>query len=177
MTDYRRNFVAGASYFFTVNLHDRRSGSLTDNIDSLRAAFRDTRVRYPFRVEAAVVLPDHLHAVWILPEGDADFAVRWRLIKTGFSRALPRGEYISASRASKGERGIWQRRYWEHTLRDEDDFLRHVDYIHFNPVKHGHVARVQDWPYSSFHRMVRLGMCPRDWASDARDDNGGFGER
>jgi putative transposase len=177
MTGYRRNFVAGASYFFTVNLHDRRSALLTDHIDLLRAAFRDTRVRYPFRIEAIVVMPDHLHAVWILPEGDADFAVRWRLIKTAFSRALPRGEYISASRASKGERGIWQRRYWEHTLRDEDDFLRHVDYIHFNPVKHGHVARVQDWPYSSFHRMVRRGVYPRDWASDARDDNGGFGER
>ena len=177
MTDYRRNFAAGASYFVTVNLHDRRWGLLTDHIGSLRAAFRDTRVRYPFRIEATAVLPDHLHAVWILPEGDSDFSVRWRLIKTVFSRALPRGEYISASRASKGERGIWQRRYWEHTLRDEDDFLRHVDYIHFNPVKHGHVARVQDWPYSSFHRMVRHGVYPRDWTSDARDNEGGFGER
>jgi putative transposase len=177
MTTYRRSFVAGGSYFFTVNLLDRRLRLLTDHIELLRSAFRYARVRYPLRVAATVVLPDHLHAVWILSEGDSDFAVRWRLIKTAFSRALPRGERISASRASKGERGIWQRRYWEHTLRDADDFARHIDYIHFNPVKHGHVARAQDWPYSSFHRMVRLGIHPKDWASDAQDDEDGFGER
>jgi putative transposase len=93
-----------------------------------------------------------LRAIWTLPEGDADFAMRWRLIKSGFSHALPTGERISASRAAKAERGIWQRRYWEHTLRDEDDFARHLDYIHFNPVRHGHAARVQDWPFSSFRR-------------------------
>jgi len=104
------------------------------------------------------VLPDHLHAVWTLPEGGADFALRWRLIKSTFSRALPRGERVSNSRDAKGERGIWQRRYWEHTLRDEGDFERHVNYIHFNPVKHGHVTQAREWPYSSFHRMVRLGV-------------------
>ena len=112
-----------------------------------------------------------------LAEDDADFAPRWRLIKTIFSRGLPAGERISASRAGKAERGIWQRRYWEHTLRDEKDFARHVDYIHFNPVKHGHVKRVKDWPYSSFHRMVKLGIYPLDWAGDATDDAGAFGER
>jgi putative transposase len=124
-----------------------------------------------------VVLPDHLHAIWSLPENDLDFATRWRLIKSALSRTLPRDERISASRASKGERGIWQRRYWEHTLRDERDFARHVDYIHFNPVKHGHVARVRDWPYSSFHRMVRRGVYPNDWAGDANAEDDGFGER
>jgi putative transposase len=103
--------------------------------------------------------------------------LRWRLIKSAFSRALPRGEQVSRSRAEKAERGIWQRRYWEHTLRDEADFGRHVDYIHFNPVKHGHVTRVQDWPHSSFHRMVRLGMCPPDWAGDVGGSGAGFGER
>ena len=154
MTNYRRNFIPGGSYFFTVNLVDRHSCLLTENIETLRAAFRYTRSRHPFTVEAMVVLPDHLHTIWSLPEGDHDFALRWRLIKSAFSRELPAGESISESRAAKGERGIWQRRYWEHTLRDEHDLERHVDYIHFNPVKHGHVSQVRDWPYSSFHRMV-----------------------
>jgi len=177
MTNYRRNFVPGGSYFFTVNLLDRRSRLLTHNINLLRSAFRYTRVRHPFTIEAIVILPDHLHAIWTLPDNEADFAVRWRLIKSAFSRGLPDGERISESRSSKGERGIWQRRYWEHTLRDEADFACHVDYIHFNPAKHGHVGRVLDWPYSSFHRMVRLGIYPRDWAGDVRDTPGGFGER
>jgi REP-associated tyrosine transposase len=177
MTNYRRNFVSGGSYFFTVNLADRRLRLLTEHIDVLRTAFRDTRARHPFAIEAMVVLPEHLHAVWTLPEGDADFALRWRLIKSTFSRALPRDERISSSRSSRGERGIWQRRYWEHTLRDEDDFARHADYIHFNPVKHGHVGRVKDWPYSSFHRMVRLGLYPEDWAGDLNSNGAGFGER
>ena len=177
MTNYRRNFVPGGSYFFTVNLAERRSRLLTEYIVPLRAAFRYARMRHPFTIEAIVVLPDHLHAVWTLTHGDADFAVRWRLIKSAFSRALPRGERISDSRLGKGERGIWQRRYWEHTLRDESDFARHVDYIHFNPVKHGHTGRVRDWPYSSFHRMVRLGIYPEDWAGDAGGDATNFGER
>ena len=114
MANYRRNFLPGGSYFFTVNLADRRRVLLTDHFDLLRAAFRQARARHPFTVEAAVVLPDHLHAIWTLPAGDADFATRWRLIKSGFSRALSSGEPISASRAAKAERGIWQRRYWEH---------------------------------------------------------------
>ena len=196
MTNYRRNFVRGGSYFFTVNLADRRLPLLTKHVDLLRAVFRDTRARHPFTIEAIVVLPDHLHAIWTLPEDDADFATRWRLIKSTFSRALPeneivrwvesseihhgdmpRSERISRSRASKGERGIWQRRYWEHTLRDETDFARHVDYIHFNPVKHGHAGRVEDWPHSSFHRMVRLGVYPQDWAGNMWIEGSDFGER
>jgi len=177
MTNYRRNFVPGGSYFFTVNLAERRLRLLTEHVNLLRAAFRYARARHPFAVEAIVVLPDHLHALWSLPEGDADFALRWRLIKSAFSRGLPPGERISRSRSNKGERGIWQRRYWEHTLRDEDDFARHVDYIHFNPVKHSHARRVRDWPYSSFHRMVRLGLYPADWTGDGGDEEDGFGER
>ena len=177
MTNYRRNFVPGGSYFFTVNLADRRSRLLIDHIELLRDAFRYTQTRHPFIVEATVVLPDHLHAVWTLPDGDPDFSLRWRLIKSTFSRALPPGEQVSASLAGRGERGIWQRRYWEHTLRDEADFARHVDYIHFNPVKHGHAQRVREWPYSSFQRMVRLGVYPEDWAGDIRDDGSDFGER
>ena len=177
MTAYRRNSVAGGSYFFTVNLTERRLRLLTHNIELLRTAFRDTRRRHPFTIDAIVVLPDHIHAVWTLPAGDADFSIRWRLIKAGFSRGLPHGERISASRLRKRERGIWQRRYWEHTLRDEDDFARHVDYIHFNPVKHGHVERAQDWPFSSFRRMVRRGFYPEHWAGGPEKLEGGFGER
>jgi putative transposase len=160
MTNYRRNFFPGGSFFFTVNLADRRLRLLTDHVDLLRQAFRYVREGHPFEIDAIVVLPDHLHAVWTLPKNDSDFAMRWRLIKAAFSRALPIGERVSESRRGKGERGIWQRRYWEHTLRDEKDFERHVDYIHFNPVKHGYVKRVSDWPHSSFNRMVKLASIP-----------------
>jgi REP element-mobilizing transposase RayT len=142
---------------------------LVDYIDLLRQAFRYVRRRHPFDIEAIVVLPDHLHAIWMLPEGDADFALRWRLIKSMFSRGLPAGERTSASRAQKGERGIWQRRYWEHTLRDEEDFARYADYIHFNPVKHGHVSpgpRLAVFVVSSHGQVRRLparlgGRCGR----------------
>ena len=177
MICYRRNFISGASYFFTVNLADRKSSILVEHISELRAAFRYVRQRHPFALDAIVVLPDHLHAIWTLPDGDPDFPVRWRLIKSAFSRALPTGEKISPSRVTKGERGIWQRRYWEHTLRDEQDFERHVDYIHFNPVKHGLVQRAKDWPDSSFAKMVRDGAYPEDWAGDNNNDTRNFGER
>jgi putative transposase len=177
MTGYRRNFIAGGSFFFTVNLKDRRLQLLTENIDALRLAFRETQRNHPFTIDAIVVLPEHLHTVWTLPEGDADFSTRWRLIKTPFSRSLAAGEPVSQSRAVKGERGIRQRRYWEHTIRDQKDFERHIDYVHINPVKHRLVKRVSDWPYSSFHRMVRSGIYPEDWAGDVSDFKGDFGER
>lgn len=163
MANYRRNFIPGGSYFFTVNLENRRSALLTDRIDALRAAFRTARSRHPFTIDAIVILPDHLHAIWTLPNGDADFPLRWRLIKTAFSRSLQTRDSVSTSRASKRERGIWQRRYWEHTLCDEIDFARHCDYIHFNPVRHGYVAEAWQWPYSSFRRMVKRGVYPRQW--------------
>jgi putative transposase len=177
MIYYRRNYVHGGAYFFTVNLADRKSNLLINHIGELRAAFRYVRQRHPFALDAIVVLPDHLHAIWTLPDGDADFSMRWRLIKSAFSHALPAGEKVSRSRVEKGERGIWQRRYWEHTLRNEEDFERHADYIHFNPIKHGLVPRVRDWPHSSFARMVRNGDYPQDWAGDNRDDTRDFGER
>jgi putative transposase len=177
MTAYRRNVLAAGCFFFTVNLAERHLQLLTDHIEELRAAFRETRRRHPFTIDAMVVLPDHLHAIWTLPEADGDFANRWRLIKSAFSRTLSSGERISKSRATKGERGIWQRRYWEHIIRDENDFARHVDYIHINPLKHGLVTRVADWPYSSFHRLVKLGVYPLDWGGDVSNDSGDFGER
>jgi putative transposase len=167
MTNYRRSRVAGASYFFTVNLADHSQSLLVEHIELLRKAFDHVRNRHHFTIDAIVVLPEHLHTIWTLPEDDCDFALRWRLIKTAFSRALPRTEQRSDSRLSKHERGIWQRRYWEHLIRDETDFSRHVDYIHINPVKHGLVARVVDWPHSSFHRHVRAGILPMTWAGDA----------
>ena len=141
---------------------------LTDHVEALRAAFRETRQRHPFTIDAIVILPDHLHTVWTLPEGDADFAMRWQLIKSTFSRGLAHNERISQSRLAKRERGIWQRRYWEHTIRDDVDFARHVDYVHINPVKHGLVNRVRDWAPSSFRRHVELGNYPIDWAAIGR---------
>ena len=175
MINYRRILIPGATYFFTVNLANRRKTFLIDHIDLLRDAIRYTRQRHPFLIDAMVVLPDHLHAIWTLPPDDADFPLRWRLIKTWFSRNLPRGEHRRSSRVDKSERGIWQRRYWEHLMRDETDFARHVDYIHWNPVKHGLVARVVDWPYSTFHRFVRDGGLTKDW--DDGGDDASFGER
>lgn len=119
-----------------------------------------------------MVLPEHLHCVIELPAGDADFATRWRLIKIAFSKALPKTEVVSEVRAQRGERGIWQRRYWEHLLRDERDFQAHMDYVHINPVKHGLVERVADWPYSTFHRLVAKGVYPSDWAGGDESDLG-----
>ena len=177
MTTYRRNFIRGGTFFFTVNLADRRSRLLINKIDLLRTAFRYVRTRHAFTIEAIVVLPDHLHTIWTLPQDDADFSTRWRLIKTAFSRSIETVESRSASRSAKGERGIWQRRYWEHTLRDENDFEQHCNYIHFNPVKHGHVSVVSDWPYSSFQQFVRLGVYPDDWAAGGSIEGDRFGER
>jgi putative transposase len=176
MTSYHRAYREGATYFFTVNLADRRSDLLLDRIDDLRDAVRYARRRHPFAIDAMVVLPDHLHAVWTLPPGDGDFSLRWRLLKTFFSRRIPHGERRRPSRIAKGERGIWQRRYWEHLIRDADDLQRHIDYIHFNPVKHGHAKQVVDWPYSTFHRFVAKGWLPCDWGSHALC-SGDFGER
>ena len=166
MTDFRRYRVRGGRYFFTVNLAERRLSLLTDHIESLRAAFRGVRRARLFAIDAMVVLPDHLHAMWQLPEEDDDLGLRWRQIKSAYSRGIENGERISRSRQRKNERGIWQRRYWEHAIRDEDDFAHHLDYVHYNPVKHGLVQRVQDWPCSSFHRYVRKGIYPADWAGE-----------
>jgi putative transposase len=165
MPNYRRAYVPGASWFFTVNLLQRRNNDLlVRHIDLLRDAVRRVHRLHPFVIDAWVVLPEHMHCVWTLPPGDTAYSMRWRLIKTLFCRALPPDEYRSRLRLLRGERGIWQRRYWEHLIRDDEDFRRHVDYVHINPLKHGLVGRVQDWPYSSFHRGVRLGIYPEDWA-------------
>lgn len=156
MPDYRRNRVPGGTYFFTVCLRDRRAGTLVAEIVALRDAVRLTRARWPFHMDACAVLPDHLHCVWTLPPGDDRFSVRWRSIKTAFVQAL-------------GRPGVWQPRYWEHTFRDERDYAAHLDYVHFNPVKHGFVQHPADWPHSTFHRSVARGLYPADWSRSAPD--------
>ncbi|AGA91584.1 transposase [Thioflavicoccus mobilis 8321] len=173
---YRRVLIRGATYFFTVNLADRRSRLLIEHIDDLRAAVRDVKRAHPFEILAWVVLPEHMHAIWSLPPDDSDYSTRWNQIKGGFSRRIPADERGSASRSRKRERGIWQRRFWEHLIRDEKDLEQHLSYVHYNPVKHGHARQAADWPYSSFHLFVRREWLSLDWGCDA-DFQGGFGER
>lgn len=168
MPNYRRTWVPGGTYFFTVAIAERSKSLLVDRIDDLRDAFRAAHGARPFTIDAIVILPDHLHCLWTLPEGDIDYPVRWAHIKTAFSRRVPKDEHRRASRILKRERGLWQRRYWEHLVRDEDDLKHHVDYIHFNPVKHGLVASAVDWPYSSYHRFVREHWYPLDGAMARR---------
>jgi putative transposase len=168
---YRRARMAGGTYFFTVNLADRHSDTLTRHIDDLRAVIDSVKTRHAFSVVAMVVMPEHLHAIWRLPPGDDDYPMRWSLIKSGGSRRLDKTETIPRSHLRKRERGIWQRRYWEHQIRDEADLSRHVDYIHFNPVKHA-----VDWPYSTLHGYIARGWLSSDWGG-VSEEAGGFGER
>ena len=164
MTDYRRFYIPGSTWFFTVNLAERRNNRLlVDRIDLLREAFRYVKQRKPFRMDAVVIMPDHLHCIWTLPPDDDDNSMRWGLLKAHFSRKLPIGERISQSREKRRERGIWQRRFWGHLLTSQEDFNAHFDYIHWNPIKHGWVRQVIDWPHSSFHRFVELGIYPMNW--------------
>ncbi|MCF6210057.1 MAG: transposase [Gammaproteobacteria bacterium] len=175
---YRRSDIAGGTYFFTVNLAERERTLLTGYANILREVIRTVKERRPFDIDAMVVLPDHLHMLWTLPDGDHDFATRLMLIKAGFSRSMDKGEPQGASRLSKGERGIWQRRYWEHLIRDERDFENHVNYIHYNPVKHGHVERAVDWKFSSIHCYIKTGILSEDWGcGEAVSESGEFGER
>lgn len=153
--EYRRNYRPGGIYFFTVVTANRKP-LLIDNIERLRASFRHAKTKYPFEIEAAVILPDHLHMIWQLPENDSDFSTRWMVIKRFFSSAI-KTQTISSSKARKREKGIWQRRFWEHLIRDEDDFRKHMDYIHFNPVKHGLVEKPEEWPYSSYQKALACG--------------------
>ncbi|HRF10638.1 MAG TPA: transposase [Candidatus Accumulibacter phosphatis] len=161
--DYHCANTPGGTCVFTVNLADRDSDTLVRHIETLRTAMTTVRKAHPFKLLAMVVLPEHLHAIWRLPAGDANFALRWSLIKSGFSRSLPRSEAISPSRQNKGERGIWQWRYWEHQIRHPTDLERHIDYIHYNPVKHGWVKQPTDWPHSTLHAYIERGIVVTDW--------------
>jgi putative transposase len=172
MVQYRRNFVPGGTYFFTVTLADRRAALLTDRIDALGSAFRQCRALHPFETVAIAVMPEHLHCIWTLPDGDADYSTRWSLIKRVFTRK----QYREGPKEAGASNKIWQSRFWEHTIRDETDLERHVDYIHFNPVKHGYTTRAADWPHSSFHRYVKRGTLTSDWACDADTEPAKFGD-
>ena len=173
---YRRAYVPGGTFFFTLNLNDRSSTLLTDQIHLLRDSMRQVIIRHPVKILAMVILPDHLHAVWSLPPDDDDYSLRWSLIKSGFSRALPRTEFVSSSRSRKRERGIWQRRFWEHLIRDDQDLENHVDYVHINPVKHGYVMVAADWQYSTIHRYIKTGDLSADWAVQTEIHEPNFGE-
>lgn len=158
MPDYRRYRVPGGTYFFILNLLERHSDLLIRHIEGLRAAVRRTRAERPFHIDGWVVLPDHLHCVLTLPAGDDDFSNRVKAIKIRFVRSVEPTERRSPVRVAKGERGIWQRRFWEHAIRDETDYARHMDYLKYNPVKHEHVTAVAQWPYSTFHHHVKAGV-------------------
>ncbi len=163
MTDYRRMRLEGGCFFFTVVTYGRRRFLTEEHArECLRAAWDDTLRLHPFELVAVCLLPDHLHCIWSLPEGDEDYSMRWASIKGRFTRRYLQGggrEAIqSRSRQTKHERGVWQRRFWEHRIRDATDLQRHIDYIHYNPVKHGVVKQIADWPWSSFHRYIRISM-------------------
>ena len=157
MSNYIRPKIAGTPVFFTLNLAHRGTSLLVDNIKTLRHAFTATMAERPFTINAIVILPDHLHTVLTLP--DTDYATRWRIIKARFSREVPKG-HVRPSHVARKERGVWQRRYWEHHIRNERDYRKHVEYCWLNPVKHGLVERPSAWPHSSIHRDIRQGTAP-----------------
>jgi putative transposase len=175
---YRRANIKGGTYFFTLNLADRKKTLLTDEIDNLRATINSVKKNHPFQINALVILPEHLHALLTLPLNDNNYSTRWGLIKSTFSRQLPAGEKINKSRQTNGERGIWQRRFWEHLIRDEQDYENHVNYIHYNPVKHQLVEHATEWPYSTIHDYIAKGLLSSNWGSHIDDTrNINLGER
>lgn len=182
MPEYRRAKALGTTYFFTVVTYERQALLTDENVrNALRSGIQWAREKFPFTNDAWVLLPDHLHCIWTLPVDDANFSARWAIIKRHVSQrchgASRHREQLTASRRKRNELAFWQRRFWEHQIRNEADFKRHVDYIHWNPVKHGHVAKVADWPYSTFHRYVADGVYPEDWGGVASSLAGlDFGE-
>ena len=163
---YRRAFVPGGSYFFTVVTDKRRPlFQSADTVAVLRDSFRAIRLSHPFEINAMVVLPDHLHCIWTLPQGDEDFSMRWRLIKIKFTKHCDKSlcGLPNRARLRKSQQAVWQHRFWEHLLRDEADYQQHIEYIHYNPVKHGYVSRPLDWPWSSFRWFVSDNIYPQDW--------------
>jgi putative transposase len=181
MSHYIRARVEGGTYFFTGVTHERRRFlTSAPSRSGLRRAIAPARKNHPFHIDAWVLLPDHFHCIWTLPAGDADYSTRWNIIKAGFSsrmkETLQRSETLSASRTRRRELGIWQRRFWEHVIRDDEDLRRHLDYVHYNPVKHGLAKQVGDWPYSSFHRLVATGRYPCDWGTAEVFDPAAFGD-
>ncbi|MEM9002535.1 MAG: transposase [Cyanobacteria bacterium P01_F01_bin.86] len=161
--EYRRYYQPGGTYFFTVVTNNRHP-LLVEHIDRLRQAFRYGMTKYPFTIDGIVILPDHLHTIWRLPDGDDDFSTRWMVIKRKFSAGFP-SNISNRSKQMKREKGIWQRRFWEHAVRNEEDWHNHMDYIHYNPVKHSYCSSPSDWRYSSFHRLVQTGLYAAEWGT------------
>jgi len=167
VSDYRRNYTKGGTLFFTAVTYGRNPIFLSENaVELLNKSFQYVVSKRPFEIDAMVILPDHLHCIWTLPENDFDFSLRWRLLKSFFSRKYLGTMTITESMREKREKGVWQRRFWEHTIRDQQDYNRHCDYIHYNPVKHGFVTSPGDWVNSSFRRFVDKGLYPADWGCD-----------
>jgi putative transposase len=176
MPDYRRWFHAGGTYFFTVVTYNRQnifSNKLARSF--LHQAIVEVRIWRPFEMQGVVLLPDHCHCIWKMPDNDDDFSGRWHMIKRRFTKSWLAGGgrdvTVSTSRTKRGERGVWQRRFWEHLINDQEDFARHMDYIHYNPVKHGHVKCPHQWEHSSFHRWVREGIYRPDWMCQCHEDS------
>ncbi|MCT4702957.1 transposase [Enterobacteriaceae bacterium H20N1] len=162
MPNYRRSYVPGGTWFFTINLFDRYSDLLTRHLTELRWAIQKVKLRYPFEIDAWVILPDHMHCIWTLPAGDSNYSARWREIKKSFTKSL-----------TYATRPVWQKRFWEHCIREEQDYAARMNYVYINPLKHGLVDKVSDWPFSSFHRDVKRGLYPADWAGESGDLNTG----
>jgi putative transposase len=178
MTRYRR-ITAGSTFFFTIVTYRRRPILCKDAVRAaLRQAIHDVRVTRPFSIDALVLLPDHLHCIWTLPDGDSDYSTRWSRIKRNVSRechqAFHNSLLLTPSARKRREVSIWQRRFWEHRIRDEADFERHADYIHYNPVRHGYAARASEWPYSTFRQYVKRGVYAPEWGEGP--ESGDFGE-
>ncbi len=157
MSCYHRLYIPGGTYFFTVRLAQRGAHTLVDEIDLLRSVYGSVTAEHPVECDAMVVLPDHIHAVWTLPPGDADFSIRWKKIKSAFSKHCTARGNPGPSKARKGEKGIWQRRFWEHAIRNSEEYYTHVNYCHFDPVKHGLVQHPKDWVFSTIHQHMRQG--------------------
>lgn len=181
MSNYRRANTAGATYFFTVVTYHRRAFLCDEDVrDALKQAIHKVREKHPFTIEAWVLLPDHIHTIWTLPPNDANFALRWQLIKRYVTQScgarLHNPQWMNASKTKHRESTLWQRRYWEHQIRDDLDYAKHMDYLNYNPVKHQLVKQVKDWPYSTFHRYVKQGVYGENWAIEDLSKAGEFGD-
>ncbi|MFC3908901.1 transposase [Legionella dresdenensis] len=174
LVNYRRNFLPGGMFFFTATLHNRKSTLLVDKIELLKEAIHMVKTEYPFQIRAYVVLPEHMHMIWQLPPRDSNYSLRWQKIKTRFSKAVCKTE-MPVFKSQHNECILWQRRFWEHTIRDEKDFENHVHYIHYNPIKHGLVSSLHQWPHSSFHHYVRFGQLPYNWSGNGVENVNAFG--
>jgi putative transposase len=181
MSNYRRSRTDGGTWFFSLVAYKRRRFLVEPEARRLlRTVIEEIRSLHPFAIDGWVLLPDHLHCIWTLPEGDHDYSKRWGLIKARFSKRAKtlfhRNDWMTVSKQTHREGTLWQRRFWEHEIRDDDDYARHLDYLHYNPVKHGLVKAVADWPFSTFHREVRKGLYPLNWGGNGIDSMGEFGE-